>query len=386
MPVQPEVVVVNPSVGTSVTVYVPAGTTPSLTPSASNLIVRPPTRKLKSLGGLDDPTTTFRTWRRSSGTSSAVFVMVQTGIVGCGDERTTSVQPEVVVVKPATGGSVTVYVPAGSFSSLSPSASKLVVWPPTVKLNAVGGRSEPTTTFRTWSFNDRRWRTFGPVLEVVPVAAAASARLDAVALVADERVRAVPGEDDDVARARREPAARDHGAALVVGDAERPRGAGREVRRPEVDAVALLELVPSIAARVGRRDVGGVAVRRVGRLGRIGGDAAVLVDRLTLVVPVLAGVVAALVALRLVVEGRNDVLRMAAVALAADDAVDVGRVRDVLAVARRVADVDGLPALGLRLLLAEPGPGDACGQAGEHADEQEDGGSPHRLHESISPG
>ena len=153
MPVQPEVVVVNPSVGTSVTVYVPAGTTPSLTPSASNLIVRPPTRKLKSLGGLDDPTTTFRTWRRSSGTSSAAFVMVQTGIVDCGDERTTSVQPEVVVVKPATGGSVIVYVPAGSFSSLSPSASKLVVWPPTVKLNAFGGRSEPTTIFRTWSFN-----------------------------------------------------------------------------------------------------------------------------------------------------------------------------------------------------------------------------------------
>ena len=114
----------NPSAGTSVTVYVPAGTTPSLTPSASNLIVRPPTRKLKSLGGLDDPTTTFLTWRRSSGTSSAVFVMVQTGIVDCGDERTTSVQPEVVVVKPATGGSVTVYVPAGELQLVEPRPSR----------------------------------------------------------------------------------------------------------------------------------------------------------------------------------------------------------------------------------------------------------------------
>ena len=154
MSVQPEVVVRKPSTGTSVTVYVPAGTTPSLTPSASNPIVRPPIRKLKSLGGLDDPTTTFRTWRRSSGTSSAVFVMVQTGIVDCGDETTTPVHPEVVVVKPATGGSVTVYVPAGSVSSLTPSASKLVVCPATVKLNSVGGRSEPTTIFRTWSFSD----------------------------------------------------------------------------------------------------------------------------------------------------------------------------------------------------------------------------------------
>ena len=52
----------------------------------------------------------------------------------------------------------------------------------------------------------------------------------------------------------------------------------------------------------------------------------------------------------------------------------------------RVADVDGLPAPGLRLLLAEPGPADACGQAGEQADEHENGGSPHRLHESTSTG
>ena len=157
MPVQPEVVVLNPSAGTSATVYVPAGTTPSLTPSASNLIVRPPIRKLKSLGRPRRPDDDLAHLEaKSAETASAVFVMVQTGTVGCGsvDDDHPCI-PRSVVVKPATGGSVTVYGAGGGASARSPpSASKLVVCPATVKLNALGGRSEPTTTFRTWSFSD----------------------------------------------------------------------------------------------------------------------------------------------------------------------------------------------------------------------------------------
>ena len=87
------------------------------------------------------------------------LVIVQRA-VGCEGERTTSVQPEVVVVKPTTGGSVTVYVPAGSGTSFSPSAlkfsviSKFVVCSATVKLNSLGAMSEPTTTLWTRSFSD----------------------------------------------------------------------------------------------------------------------------------------------------------------------------------------------------------------------------------------
>ena len=39
---------------------------------------------------------------------SAVFVMVHTGTVGCGDAMTMSVHPDLVVVNPSTGTSVTV--------------------------------------------------------------------------------------------------------------------------------------------------------------------------------------------------------------------------------------------------------------------------------------
>ena len=88
IPVQLDEVVVNPSSGTSVTSYVPAGSSTSFRPSASKAIVRPPTVNLKSVGGLVEPTTTLRTWRRRTGTGSAVFVIVQTGTCGCGEAMT----------------------------------------------------------------------------------------------------------------------------------------------------------------------------------------------------------------------------------------------------------------------------------------------------------
>ena len=113
-----------------------------------------------------------------------------------------------------------------------------------------------------------------------------------------------------------------------------------------------------VAERCGERAVVEVidaldeVAERVERGGRHRLNAAVLQDRLPLLVPVLAGIRAALVlARRFVLEGWDDVVGMAAVPVFRDDAVGVGRLEDVLAVARRVTDRDRFAAPNLRLLL-----------------------------------
>ena len=68
----------------------------------------------------------------------AVFVIVHIGTVCCCSARTMPVQPSVAVVNPSTARSVTSYVPAGSSSTLRPSASNWIVRPSTVKLKLLG--------------------------------------------------------------------------------------------------------------------------------------------------------------------------------------------------------------------------------------------------------
>ena len=105
---QPADLLVKPSVGTSVTLYVPAGSVSSFRPSAVNGVCGPAlTLNEKSLGGRFEPRTAFCTSSFNGVTVSAVFVIVHTGTVCWGAESTTSLQPSVAVVNPETGASVT---------------------------------------------------------------------------------------------------------------------------------------------------------------------------------------------------------------------------------------------------------------------------------------
>ena len=201
----------------------------------------------------------------------------------------------------------------------------------------------------------RRRRLRGcPVLEVVSLRAPSPPHFDAVALVALERVGAVPGDHVEVAAPRVDGRARHHLARLPMGDGESEIRARREVLAADPDALGRLVLVPRArgrARRVRRRQLRGVRARRRRRRRRRGRrDAAGVPGRLSFGVPVLARVRPALAGLGLVRERRDDVLGVAAVALPAHDAVHVGRVLDVLAVPAGVADGHRLPAPGLRLL------------------------------------